>query len=468
MNLSKTFATFILLSLSTANAIEVESSSSSSALSSSSMIDVNDIDIDIDIDINYDNDPSPFELFVRSTNPSHETMNTLLSMRNDFEEWMVKFGKGYHSLQEELDRMVVWVENHEFIERHNNKTPKPSYTVGHNHFSDMTNDEFQKLHSLGKYSPGVDVIRAGHEHNQQMAAQKRMENGGGLYEDQINQVQAEFRYLRNLAAAAEMDELDVNLEDGYFFDDGWFDDDSAKPKPKPKPPVDTDDNDTNGLADSVDWVSAGAVTPVKNQESCGSCWAFSSTGAIEGAMFKAHGELVSLSEQNLVDCDSGDQGCNGGLMDNAFKFDEAAKGLCSEADYPYLAVAGTCSSNCTKVNGSLVTSYLDIAEKDHHGLIASIAIQPTAIAMEADQLSFQFYTSGVFSEADCGATGAIDHGVLAVGYGTDTESGKKFFKVKNSWGETWGEGGYFRLDRKSKNEWGTCAILMIMTAPTVA
>ena len=156
-------------------------------------------------------------------------------------------------------------------------------------------------------------------------------------------------------------------------------------------------------------------------------------------------------------------------MEDAFKFDESAHGLCSETDYPYIAKDDEmCMTNCTKVPGSVVADYLDIDEKDKHGLLASLALQPTSIAMQADQLSFQFYSSGVFSEEDCGETGAIDHGVLAVGYGTDEETGKKYFTVKNSWGPDWGENGFFRLARQSKNEWGTCAILRVMTAPIVA
>ena len=156
-------------------------------------------------------------------------------------------------------------------------------------------------------------------------------------------------------------------------------------------------------------------------------------------------------------------------MENAFKFDEAANGLCSEADYPYLGTdLHTCNTNCTKIAGSHVVDYNDLPEKDKHALIASIALQPTSVAMQAGQLGFQLYSSGVFSDESCGATGAVDHGVLAVGYGTDATSGKKYFTIKNSWGADWGENGYFRLDRKSKNEWGTCAILMIMTAPIMA
>ncbi len=120
-------------------------------------------------------------------------------------------------------------------------------------------------------------------------------------------------------------------------------------------------------------------------------------------------------------------------MENAFKYDESAKGLCSEADYPYLATDGhECSAvSCEKVNGTAVADYIDIDEKDKHGLIASIVLQPTSIAMQADQLEFQFYSGGVFDNQDCGAAGAVDHGVLAVGYGTDADTGMKYFNVKN-------------------------------------
>jgi C1A family cysteine protease len=363
--------------------------------------------------------------------------------------------------------MLIWAENHEFIQTHNQKYPKPSYTVAHNNFSDMTNDEFQKRHSLGKYSPGVDVILTAHIQAKEEAAMRKI---NGLANE--HPLQAEFRYLRDLA----LPKTRKLTEDGGltgFFDDKWWNDDGTDEADDDNQQTDDgpipDDNDTNGLPDEVDWVKAGAVTPAKNQGACGSCWAFSTTGSIEGAMFVKHGQLTPLSEQNLIDCDHTDKGCEGGMMEDAFKFDESAHGLCSETDYPYIAKDDEmCMTNCTKVPGSVVTDYLDIDEKDKHGLLASLALQPTSIAMQADQLSFQFYSSGVFSEEDCGETGAIDHGVLAVGYGTDEETGKKYFTVKNSWGPDWGENGFFRLARQSKNEWGTCAILRVMTAPIVA
>jgi C1A family cysteine protease len=194
---------------------------------------------------------------------------------------------------------------------------------------------------------------------------------------------------------------------------------------------------------SLDWTQKGPVTGVKDQGQCGSCWAFSTTGSVEGAVFLKHGHLTSLSEQQLVDCAGsyGNAGCNGGLMDNAFKYVEA-HGLCTEAAYPYKGVLGTCkSSSCTMSADSKIIGYKDVTHTEN-SLGAAVDISPVSVAIEADQSGFQLYKSGVFS-GTCGQN--LDHGVLAVGYGTDT--GKDYWKVKNSWGTSWGEAGYIRMIR---------------------
>jgi cathepsin L len=200
------------------------------------------------------------------------------------------------------------------------------------------------------------------------------------------------------------------------------------------------------IPSSLDWRAKGAVTPVKNQGQCGSCWSFSTTGSVEGAHQIATGTLVSLSEQQLMDCASsyGNQGCNGGLMDDAFEY-IIAHGICSEASYPYQGVDGTCKK-CTPV--ASIKSYTDDPAGNENNLSNMIQTGPVSIAIEADQSAFQFYSGGVFSAA-CGKN--LDHGVLIVGYGT--MSSKPYWIVKNSWGASWGMQGYI-LMIQGKDECG--------------
>jgi cathepsin L len=200
-------------------------------------------------------------------------------------------------------------------------------------------------------------------------------------------------------------------------------------------------------ASSVDWRKEGAVTGVKNQGQCGSCWTFSSTGSLEGRHFQKSGVLTSFSEQQLVDCCNNgvggcdnSQGCNGGIMDEALTYTQTYD-LMTEADYPYTAQDGTCSYKGAGTGaGYNNASKTDIKPKDKTAFKASIAQGPTSIAIEADQMAFQFYSGGIL---DSGCGDQLDHGVLAVGYGT--ESGEEYAIVKNSWGNTWGDAGYLKI-----------------------
>jgi len=380
---------------------------------------------------------------IRGSGSSRDVQEELVAFqhdihfKNDFKKWMKDFNKEYKSIEEYTKRMTIWIENHLFIEKHNKKTnPKPSYTLGHNHFSDLTFQEYRQYNKLGIHSPGIVTNRGEEEKESSTSVSRRRmeeENGGNIIED---------------------DELPTN----------------------------------------VNWVEKGGVVPVKNQGMCGSCWAFSAVGAIEGAHYVDTGSLVSLSEQQLVDCDKSDMGCSGGLMDNAFTYDETtASGICSEEDYPYAGIKhmlSGCSLKkdpdyCTGVSGTKVKRFIDIKNTEK-GLMEALTKAPVSVAIEADQQSFQFYKSGVYDDENCG--NKLDHGVVAVGYGTATatlyeigdgdddkaapdDDGKDYFLVRNSWGPTWGDEGYIKMARTSSNPAnvnGTCGILSFASRPILA
>jgi len=213
---------------------------------------------------------------------------------------------------------------------------------------------------------------------------------------------------------------------------------------------------------TVDWRTKGAVTPIKDQGQCGSCWSFSSTGGLEGAHFLAKGALVSLSEQNLVDCSTaeGNEGCNGGLMTQAFDYIKKNKGIDTEASYPYTATGpNACKFKAADI-GSTITGYTNVASGSEADLVAKITLGPTSVAIDASHSSFQLYTSGVYYEPACSSS-ALDHGVLAVGFGTDGT--KDIYIVKNSWGVSWGNKGYIEMSRNRNNN---CGIATMATIPS--
>mmetsp|Transcript_6648 Transcript_6648/g.10973 ORF Transcript_6648/g.10973 Transcript_6648/m.10973 type:complete len:361 (+) Transcript_6648:87-1169(+) len=328
-----------------------------------------------------------------------------------FQQWKTEFGKEYETVKELMHRMEIWTENHFFIEYHNSQEEE-TYELGHNQFSDMSWDEYKEYNKLGEYSPGVLSERS---------------SSTDEYADFVGD--------EDMSVANQRRKLD----------DG-------------------------GVPKEVNWVDNGAIPPVKNQGMCGSCWAFSAIGAIEGKHFLDTGDLVALSEQQLVDCDKLDMGCSGGLMDNAFLFDENSTGICSEEDYPYVQhkrwFRGCASDKgyCTGVNHTRVKTFIDVPNTADE-LVAALADQPVSVAIEADKQSFQFYKSGVYSDPKCGNN--LDHGVLAVGYGTSDE-GEDYFLVRNSWGATWGAEGYIKMARVSPtNVNGTCGILQWASRPVL-
>jgi len=236
---------------------------------------------------------------------------------------------------------------------------------------------------------------------------------------------------------------------------------SGNPKPRTNGPKFQAPKDWNKTAPSaVDWTALGDVTAVKNQGSCGSCWAFSTTGVIESRTAISTGSLLSLSEQMLVDC-AGQGGCNGGWPDQALYYVYNERGVCTESAYPYRAVDGSCrASYCTKYDDIRTYAYV---QESTAGMEAAVAAGPVSIVVEA---SFGSYSGGVYTAA-CGTN--FNHAVLVVGYGHDSASGYDYWKVKNSWGTWWGEDGYIRLCRNCgrNNGLGQCGILRYGVYPLI-
>jgi len=221
--------------------------------------------------------------------------------------------------------------------------------------------------------------------------------------------------------------------------------------------------ENKALPATWDWNKQGAVTGIKNQAQCGSCWAFSTTGSVEGCHKITSKTLPSLSEQNLMDCSwpNGNQGCNGGLMTQAMDYIISNSGIDTEASYPYTAEssAPNCQYNAAN-RGSQLAKYTNVATGDENALQQSVYSGPTSVAIDASHSSFQFYSSGVYYEPQCSST-QLDHGVLGIGWGTD--SGSAFWQVKNSWGTDWGMQGFIEMSRNKNNN---CGIATMATLPT--
>jgi len=318
---------------------------------------------------------------------------------NEFKQWKDTFEKEYESIEHEIERMGTWMKNMLHIEEHN----------------------FQ--HSLGKKTFTLGMNKYGDQSSEEFAA----------------------TYNGFLHAEGQSRKLFGLHEDAFYLD--WVDADESQ------------------LDKSVDWREKGAVTEVKDQGQCGSCWSFSATGALEGQMAQVFGKLPDLSEQNLVDCSrpEGNQGCNGGLMDAAFQYVKDQDGLDGEDWYPYEGVDNKECRYDKSHREADDTGFKMIPEGNEKALKHALAkVGPVSVAIDASNPSFQFYQSGVYYEPNCSPEN-LDHGVLAVGYGT--EDGEHYYLVKNSWSEAWGDNGYIKMARNKENH---CGIASYAVYPVVS
>nr|XP_043618831.1 low-temperature-induced cysteine proteinase-like [Erigeron canadensis] len=217
---------------------------------------------------------------------------------------------------------------------------------------------------------------------------------------------------------------------------------------------------TCNAPDSLDWRDKGVVTPIKDQGQCGSCWAFSVTGSMEGAYALATGELISLSEQELVDCDTYDYGCSGGNMDTAYNWVIKNGGLDSEADYPYTSSngrEGRCDKTKSKTSVVSIKSYVEV-DSNEDAVLCAAAQQPVTIGIVGSAYDFQLYTGGIYNGQCSSSPYDLDHAVLIVGYGS--QDGQDYWIVKNQWGTYWGLDGYILMARNTNNKNGVCGMYL--------
>ncbi|KAL7592638.1 hypothetical protein Lser_V15G32359 [Lactuca serriola] len=303
-----------------------------------------------------------------------------------------------------------------------------------------------------------------------------MAHHGRIYTDE-NEKQLRFQIFKN--NVAYIDAHNARSDQSYTLEVNKFadltNDEFRASRNGYKKQPDSDSHVVSGLfryanvsavPDEVDWRKEGAVTPVKDQGDCGCCWAFSAVAAMEGINKLENGKLVSLSEQELVDCDIDgiDQGCEGGLMENAFQFIEKRKGLAAESVYPYTGEDGICNTKKAAIPAAKISGHEKVPANNEKALLQAVANQPVSIAIDASGYEFQFYSGGVFT-GSCRTE--LDHAITAVGYGA-TMDGTKYWLMKNSWGASWGEKGYIRIKRDSLAKEGLCGIAMDPSYPVVS
>uniref|UniRef100_A0ACD5XT21 Uncharacterized protein n=1 Tax=Avena sativa TaxID=4498 RepID=A0ACD5XT21_AVESA len=308
----------------------------------------------------------------------------LRMMEGRFQRWKAEHSKTYATLAEERHRLRVYAHNIRYIEATNDDAGAGlTYELGETAYTDLTSDEFMAMYTAPPLSSSDDDT-----------ATIITTHAGPIH--------------------ASSGQLQVYL------------------------------NESAGAPASVDWRASGAVTPVKNQGQCGSCWAFSTVAVVEGIHQIKTGKLASLSEQELVDCDTLDSGCDGGVSYHALQWITSNGGIAAEDDYPYTAKDDACDTMKLAHHVASISGFQRVATRSEASLTNAVAMQPVAVSIEAGGANFQHYSNGVYN-GPCGTK--LNHGVTVVGYAQDEQTGESYWIVKNSWGEKWGDKGYLRMKK---------------------
>jgi C1A family cysteine protease len=377
------------------------------------------------------------------------------NMEDLWDQWKTKYNVQYPTAQEDAQRFAIFCQNYEFIQQYNAAHENSKLAL--NKFSAYTNDEFKALFT-------------GYNHGQFDASSTTTTISDFILDETSSQTGSETASKTGStpastpastpsgsAPAGQTGSAETSSMEGSKYESAHSVAPTNPSTSPVAPPV------LSGTAASAwNWVQQGYLNPVQNQEQCGSCWSFSTTAAME-ALYKINtGKLLKFSEQQFVDCDRNDYGCNGGVPNYAMQY-VAQFGQMLESAYPYVAEVGSCSYNANQAVKGITTGAQNIAQNNVNALKASIYQVPTVVAVEATAV-LQSYSSGVLDNTS-GCTSNLDHAVLAVGYGP--YAGKDTFMVRNSWGADWGVNGYFYISTNYDNNGaGTCGILGYPVAPT--